>query len=58
MVSAASGLSFLTGFPGRSPRGLGVAYPDFTSPFLIPLLVLSGLRQRDRDDRAVEMELN
>jgi crotonobetainyl-CoA:carnitine CoA-transferase CaiB-like acyl-CoA transferase len=58
MVSAAAGLSTLTGFPGRSPRGLGVAYPDFTTPFLIPMLVLSALRERDRTGEPVEMELN
>src|SRR5437763_2305921 len=58
MVSAASGLSYLTGFPGRAPRGLGVAYPDFTSPFLVPLHVLSALRERDRTGEAIEMELN
>ena len=58
MISAAAGLSALTGFHSRSPRGLGVAYPDFTSPFLIPLLVLSALRERDRTGEPAEVELN
>lgn len=58
MISAASGLSYLTGFPDRPPRGLGVAYPDFSSPYLIPLLVLSALRQRTETAGAVHMELN
>lgn len=58
MISAASGLSYLTGFPDRPPRGLGVAYPDFSSPYLIPLLVLAGLRRRDETGEAVHMELN
>jgi crotonobetainyl-CoA:carnitine CoA-transferase CaiB-like acyl-CoA transferase len=58
MVSAAAGLSTLMGFPGRAPRGLGVAYPDFTSPFLMPLLLLGALRERDRTGEPREIELN
>lgn len=34
------------------------AYPDFTSPFLMPLLALAALEERDRNGGPVQMELN
>jgi crotonobetainyl-CoA:carnitine CoA-transferase CaiB-like acyl-CoA transferase len=46
------------GFPGRRPRGLGVAYPDFTSPYLLATCVLAALRERDRTGRGRELELS
>ncbi len=58
MIAAAAGLNYVTGMPGTPPRGLGVAYADFTSPFLVPLMILSALRERDRSGRGVELELN
>ena len=48
MIAGAAGLNWLTGFPGGSPRGLGVAYSDFTTPYLVPLMILAALRERDR----------
>jgi benzylsuccinate CoA-transferase BbsF subunit len=58
MIAAAAGLNCLTGFPGTPPRGLGVAYADFSTPFLVPLMVLSALRQRDRTGQGMDLELN
>lgn len=58
MVNASAGINFLSGFPGRAPRGMGVAYPDFTSPYLMTLLVLGALRERDRTGEGARIELN
>jgi crotonobetainyl-CoA:carnitine CoA-transferase CaiB-like acyl-CoA transferase len=48
ILMAASGFNLLTGFEGEPPRGIGVAYPDFTSPHLLVTTVLAALRRRDR----------
>ncbi|HZU75082.1 MAG TPA: CoA transferase [Acidimicrobiales bacterium] len=58
MVVGASGISYLTGFPGRSPRGMGVAYPDFTSPYLLATVVLAALQRRRATGAGEELELN
>ena len=58
LLMAASGMNFLTGFPGRPPRGMGVAYPDFTTPHLTVASVLSALRARERDGQGREIELS
>ena len=58
LVMAASGMNSLTGFPGRPPRGLGVAYPDFTSPYLLALTVVAALRDRSRTGRGQELHLS
>jgi crotonobetainyl-CoA:carnitine CoA-transferase CaiB-like acyl-CoA transferase len=58
MIAAAAGLNYLTGMPGSRPRGLGVAYADFTTPFLVPLMIVAALRQRDRSGQGMELELN
>jgi benzylsuccinate CoA-transferase BbsF subunit len=47
ILMAASGFNLLTGFEGEPPRGIGVAYPDFTSPHLLVTTVLAALRRRD-----------
>lgn len=58
MVMAASGISSLTGSPWEPPRGLGVAYPDFTSPLLLVATVLAGVREARATGRGRELELN
>ena len=58
LLMAASGMNFLTGFPGRPPRGPGVAYPDFTSPHLLAVSVLAALRARERTGEGREIELS
>jgi benzylsuccinate CoA-transferase BbsF subunit len=58
MILGASGLSWLSRFPGRPPRGPGVAYADFTSPYLLAGAVLSALRQRERTGRGQEIWLD
>jgi crotonobetainyl-CoA:carnitine CoA-transferase CaiB-like acyl-CoA transferase len=55
---AASGLNYLTGFPDRPPRGIGLAYPDFTTPFLTVSTVLACLNERSRTGLGREMELS
>jgi crotonobetainyl-CoA:carnitine CoA-transferase CaiB-like acyl-CoA transferase len=46
-VAALSGLNALTGFPGQPPVGLGAAFPDFTSPYVLATLVTAALLRRD-----------
>jgi benzylsuccinate CoA-transferase BbsF subunit len=58
LLMAASGLNHLTGFPGRPPRGMGIAYPDFTTPFLTVATVLACIQERDRTGLGREMELS
>lgn len=58
LLMAASGMNYLGGFPGCSPRGMGVAYPDFTSPHLTVTSLLSALRARDRTGEGREIELS
>ena len=46
ILMAASGFNMLTGFEEERPRGIGVAYPDFTSPHLLVATLLAALRRR------------
>ena len=48
ILMAASGFNMLTGFDGERPRGIGIAYPDFTGPHLLVATVLAAVRDRDR----------
>ena len=57
ILMAASGFNMLTGFPGERPRGIGIAYPDFTSPHLLVTTVLAALRHRARTGRGQELHL-
>lgn len=57
ILMAASGFNLLTGFDGDPPRGIGIPYPDFTSPHLLAATVLSALRQRDRTGQGQELHL-
>ena len=57
ILMAASGFNMLTGFEGERPRGIGVAYPDFTAPHLMVTTLLAALRQRDRDGEGQEIHL-
>lgn len=47
ILMAASGFNMLTGFPGERPRGIGIAYPDFTGPHLLTAAILAAVHQRD-----------
>ncbi len=58
VVMAASGFNPLMGFPGQRPRGVGVAYPDFTSPYLLATTVMAALRERRRTGRGQELDLS
>ena len=55
---AASGLNYLMGFEGRPPRSIGIAYPDFTSPFLMVTQVLAALYRRERTGEGCEIDLS
>lgn len=58
VVMAASGFNPLMGFPDGRPRGVGVAYPDFTSPYLLATTVMAALRERGRTGRGQELDLS
>ncbi|MEM7100205.1 MAG: CoA transferase [Pseudomonadota bacterium] len=57
ILMAASGFNMLTGFDGERPRGIGIAYPDFTSPHLLVATVLAALRQRRRSGQGQQLHL-
>ncbi len=57
ILMAASGFNMLTGFPHERPRGIGIAYPDFTGPHLLVTTILAALRERDRTAQAQEVNL-
>ena len=58
LLKAASGLNFLMGFPDRPPRGMGIAYPDFTTPHIGATAVLAALRARGASGEGREIELS
>ena len=58
LLMAASGMNFLMGFPGRAPRGIGTAFPDFTTPHVAVTAILSALRARERTGLGREIELS
>jgi crotonobetainyl-CoA:carnitine CoA-transferase CaiB-like acyl-CoA transferase len=51
VLMAASGLNEISGFPGRPPYGIGCAFPDFTSPYLLAMTTLAALHERARTGR-------
>ncbi len=57
ILMAASGFNMLTGFPAEKPRGIGIAYPDFTSPHLMVATVLAALRRRRSGGGGAELTL-
>ncbi len=57
ILMAASGFNLLTGFPHERPRGIGIAYPDFTTPHLMVAALLAALRHRERTGRGQEIHL-
>jgi len=57
ILMAASGFNMLTGFPDERPRGIGIAYPDFTSPHLLVATILAAVRQRRHSGRGQELHL-
>ncbi|MEM7216749.1 MAG: CoA transferase [Pseudomonadota bacterium] len=57
ILMAASGFNMLTGFPGERPRGVGIPYPDFTSPHLLVAAILSALRERRASGRGQQIHL-
>ena len=58
LLKAAAGMNFQMGYPHQPPRGMGVAYPDFTSPHVGVTAILSALRARDETGEGREIELS
>ncbi len=57
ILMAASGFNMLTGFEGERPRGIGIAYPDFTSPHLLVTTLLAAVRQRKATGKGQQLHL-
>ena len=57
ILMAASGFNMLSGFEGERPRGIGIAYPDFTSPHLLVATLLAAVRQRQKTGAGQELHL-
>ena len=57
MISAAGGLNTVTGFPGTPATGLGVAFADFVSPYLMASAVLAAVHERERTGEGQEIEM-
>ncbi|MYC01903.1 MAG: CoA transferase [Chloroflexi bacterium] len=58
LLKAAAGMNFLMGYKHQPPRGMGVAYPDFTSPHVGVTAILSALRAREETGEGREIELS
>ncbi len=58
VLMAAAGINEISGFEGDPPYGIACAYPDFTSPYLLVLMVLSALQERARTGKGQELVLN
>ena len=58
LLKAAAGMNFQMGYPHQPPRGMGVAYPDFTSPHVGVTAILSALRAREKTGEGREIELS
>ncbi len=58
LLKAAAGMNFQMGYPHQPPRGMGVAYPDFTSPHVGVTAILSALRAREETGEGREIELS
>ena len=57
MIMGASGLNSITGFPKRPPSGMGVAYPDFTSPYIIATTILAAILERSTNGEGQEINI-
>ena len=58
LLKAAAGMNFQMGYPHQPPRGMGVAYPDFTTPHVGVTAILSALRAREQSGEGREIELS
>lgn len=57
ILMAASGFNMVTGFADARPRGIGIAYPDFTGPHLLATTVIAALRERQSTGGGQEINL-
>ncbi len=58
LLKAAAGMNFQMGYPHQPPRGMGVAYPDFTTPHVGVTAILSALRALEEMGEGREIELS
>ncbi|HUG09452.1 MAG TPA: CoA transferase [Opitutaceae bacterium] len=56
-IIAMSGISSLTGFPGRPPIGLGTLHSDFTAPYFLATHILAALHHRNQTGAGQFLEI-
>ncbi|EFK95378.1 Formyl-coenzyme A transferase [sediment metagenome] len=57
MINSLIGIDDLTGFPGRTPPGLPIAYADHVAAWAATVGILSGLRHRRKTGRGCFIEI-
>lgn len=58
VVQAASGLSFVSGLPGREPSGWGFSYMDNQAAYYNSAALLMAIYQRNRTGRGTEIDVS
>lgn len=58
MITGASGLNVITGWEGAPPTGLGVAFGDFVSPYLVASAVIAAILERERTGLGQEIDMS
>ena len=56
-IVAMCGLAYRSGFPGRSPIGLGTLHTDFTVPYYLATSVMAALDHRERTGEGRYLEI-
>ncbi len=56
-IIAMCGLAHRSGFPGRSPIGLGTLHSDFTVPYYLAMSVMAALDDRERTGNGRYLEI-
>lgn len=58
VVQAASGISFISGLPGREPSGWGLSYMDNQAAYYNSAALLMAIYQRNRTGRGSEIDVS
>jgi crotonobetainyl-CoA:carnitine CoA-transferase CaiB-like acyl-CoA transferase len=58
VVQAVSGLSFISGLPGREPSGWGLSYMDNQAAFYNSAAILMAIRRRNQTGQGTEIDVS